>query len=382
MHVTEGGVTIEAPEQPDAGVGDAVFYNPNQEFNRDLTIAALRAFRAGAGAASAPGRGGVDAAPTYCDATAATGIRGVRAAADGWAVTCCDRDPDAVDRCRANLDANGLDGEAVRRDANALLYDRKPFDAVDLDPFGTPVPLLDAALARTRGLVCVTATDTAPLCGAHFDSGVRHYDAVPRNTEYHAEMGVRVLLSACVRTAAHHDVGVTPVLTHATRHYVRTYLAVDRSATAANDARDGLGFVHHCFDCLWRGAERGPIPDPPAACRNCGAEPVTAGPLWVGSTRDPAFVDAARERLDGAMATADRAGDLLTTIGTALDEPTHYDQHECCEQWGRPAAAMDTFLDALRNAGHDASRTQYGGTTFETPASIDEIRAATEGIDR
>ena len=39
---------------------------------------------------------------------------------------------------------------------------------------------------------------------------------------------------------------------------------------------------------------------------------------------------------------------------------------------------MDEFLEALRAAGHDASRTHYGGTTFKTDAGVAAIRAAVD----
>ena len=38
---------------------------------------------------------------------------------------------------------------------------------------------------------------------------------------------------------------------------------------------------------------------------------------------------------------------------------------------------MDDFLADLRDAGYEASRAHYGGTTFKTDASVGEIRAAT-----
>ena len=47
VEVTEGNVTVAVPEQVEAGVGDDVFFNPVQELNRDLTVAVLRAARAG-----------------------------------------------------------------------------------------------------------------------------------------------------------------------------------------------------------------------------------------------------------------------------------------------------------------------------------------------
>jgi tRNA (guanine26-N2/guanine27-N2)-dimethyltransferase len=365
VRVREGGVEIQVPEQDGEGVGDEVFYNPVQELNRDVTVAALRAYG--------------DREPraeTYLDATAASGIRGVRAAADGWTVTCSDTDPSAVTLCEANLARNGLEARVLGRDANAVLHEEY-FDVVDVDPFGTPIPFADAAFQGTRNLLCVTATDTAPLCGAHFESGVRRYSAVPVNTEYHAEMGVRVLLSALVRTAARYDVAATPLVTHATNHYVRTYLELDRGASDANAAIDRLGYVHHCEHCLRRDTDPGLVADPPGECPACGHGVRTAGPVWLGPTHDNAFVAGVRGAVSDGMGTADRVRDLLTTLEAELVVPTHYDQHRLCKRWGRPARAMEGFLEDLRAAGHDASRTHYGGTTFKTTASVPEIRAAT-----
>jgi tRNA (guanine26-N2/guanine27-N2)-dimethyltransferase len=367
MHeVREGGVTIDVPEQED-GSGGGVFFNPEQELNRDLTVAVLRAYRE---------RG--DGAESYLDAMTATGVRAVRAAADGWDVTALDVDPDAVELARENLRANGLEGTVRRRDANVDLH-QNYYDVVDLDPFGTPIPFADAAFRRTRDVLCVTATDTAPLCGAHFDPGVRRYSAVPRNTEYHAEMGLRVLLSALARTGARYDVGVRPLLSHATRHYVRTYLELDRGASPANAAIDGLGHVHHCEDCLYRDAERGLIAHPPGACPNCGGgRLLTAGPIWLAPIRDGGFVERVRGAITADLGTAGRARDLLRTLEAELDEPTHYDQHRLCKAWGRSATAMEEFLDALRSAGFAASRAHYAGTAFKTDANVPDIEDTTE----
>ncbi len=93
-----------------------------------------------------------------------------------------------------------------------LLHEQK-FHIVDIDPFGTPSPFLDAASASVWNMLSVTATDTAPLCGAHMKAGIRKYAAVPLNTEYHSEMGgLRVLLGACARELAKHEKGMLPLL--------------------------------------------------------------------------------------------------------------------------------------------------------------------------
>ncbi|MFC6719139.1 tRNA (guanine(26)-N(2))-dimethyltransferase [Natrialbaceae archaeon GCM10025810] len=368
MRVTEGGVDLEVPAEQTEGVEAPVFYNPRQELNRDLTIATLRAFRERE-----------PRAESYLDAMTASGVRGVRAAADGWDVTCSDVETEAVSLARENLERNGLEGRArvEHRNVNALMHE-EAFDVIDLDPYGTPMPFADAAFARCRDLVCVTATDTAPLCGAHFNSGIRSYGAVPRNTDYHAEMGVRILLSALGRSAARFDVGVTPLFTHATSHYVRTYLELDRKATAADAALEELGHLSHCEDCLYREAERGLIADPLESCPNCGGERIlVAGPIWLGPYRDREFVSEVRERIPDEFDTAKAGRELLETLEAELDEPTFYDQHKLCKNWGLPANAMDDFLADLREAGFEASRAHYGGTAFKTDAGVGEIREAT-----
>jgi tRNA (guanine26-N2/guanine27-N2)-dimethyltransferase len=374
MLVTEGGVEVEVPEARDGaseGSGDGVFFNPTQELNRDVTVAVLRAYRDRDPRAS-----------SYLDAMAASGVRGVRAGVEGYDVTCADVDADAVALARENLRRNEVDGEAVQRDVNALMREAGPFDVVDIDPFGTPIHFVDSAFATTRDLVCVTATDTAPLCGAHRNSGVRKYAAVPQNTEYHAEMGLRTLISALVRTAARYDTAAVPVLSHVTRHYARTYLELDHRATSADAAIDELGHVHHCDDCLHRSSERGLIARPPAACPACGSASSlrTAGPLWLGPIRDPDFTRSVHDAVSDDMGEAKRARKLLETLAAEVETPTHYDQHELCKAWGVPAPAMDAFVDALRDAGHDASRAHYHGTALKTTAAVDEIRAATDEL--
>ena len=374
MDIEEGGLTVSVPEARDGaseGTGGGVFFNPTQELNRDVTVATLRAYR--------------DREPrvaSYLDAMAASGVRGVRAAAEGYDVTCADIDADAVDLAAANLDANDLDGEAVNRDVNALLYDEGPFDVVDLDPYGTPIPFADAAVANGRNLVCVTATDTAPLCGAHLQSGIRKYGAVPRNTDYHPEMGLRTLISALVRTAARYDKAARPILSHVSRHYARTYLELESGARAADDCLEALGHVDNCEDCLWREPTRGQIADPADSCPVCGSERVlTAGPLWLGPVADGDFARAVHAEVTDDMGEAKRARKLLDTVATELDTPTHYDQHRLYKQWGEPAIGMDEFVATLRDAGYEASRAHYRGTAVKSTASIPEMREAVLGGD-
>ncbi len=370
MEVSEGGRTITVPALATDGIEDGVFYNPRQERNRDVTIATLRAYR-----------DREPAVETYLDAMTATGIRGLRAAADGWSVTCCDRDPEAVTLCRENFQRHGLSGEVLERNVNGLLHEGR-FDVVDLDPFGSPMPFVDAALVGTRQLLCVTATDTAPLCGAHYRAGIRRYGVVSRPTEYHSEVGLRVLISALCRAAAQYDLAIRPLLSHVEGHSVRTYLELAHGAGAADDAIDQLGTLWHCPECLYRETENGLLTPAQATCPQCaGTNLLTAGPLWLGVTHDPSFVEGAIAHLDGTMNTERSSRRMLAALAAELDEPTHYDQHVLCKRWNRAAGPIDAFLDAIREEGFEASRTHYGGTTFKTTADVRTIEQVTAQVN-
>jgi len=56
-------------------------------------------------------------------------------------------------------------------DASLVCYthreEKDRFDVLDLDPYGAPTPFLDGAVQAVSegGLLCVTATDMAVLCG-------------------------------------------------------------------------------------------------------------------------------------------------------------------------------------------------------------------------
>lgn len=47
---------------------------------------------------------------------------------------------------------------------------KKNFDVIDLDPYGTAAPFIDAAVQAVAdgGLLCVTCTDLAVLAGTNY----------------------------------------------------------------------------------------------------------------------------------------------------------------------------------------------------------------------
>ena len=51
------------------------------------------------------------------------------------------------------------------------------FDYIEIDPFGSPTDFLESSIVRLsrRGILAVTATDTAPLCGTYPNTCKRKY---------------------------------------------------------------------------------------------------------------------------------------------------------------------------------------------------------------
>lgn len=77
-----------------------------------------------------------------------------------------------------------------------MMRHERSFDVVDLDPYGSPHNLLDTALGAVAdgGMLCVTATDMAVLCGNHGETGWTKYGSYPLHTKFCHEQAVRIVL--------------------------------------------------------------------------------------------------------------------------------------------------------------------------------------------
>lgn len=339
-----------------------VFYNPRMELCRDFGVACIAAF-AGKRKLS------------YVDVLGATGIRGIRIANEvGLEVTINDWSQRAHELIEKNVELNQPSAKALRKNANVLLYESR-FDIVDIDPFGSPAPFLGAACRSAKKMLCITATDTAPLCGAHKASGIRKYGAIPLKTEYHPEMGVRVLLGAIARNLARYDKSMSPLLSYAMEHYVRVYLAVEKGAAKSNEMMKKVGFIYHCFGCGFRNWEYGLAAHVPEKCPSCAERISLAGPLWLGRLHDKKFCNLVlRELGSRKLGTRERATKLVHLCAEELDIPTYYDLHKICKELKIAPPPMEVVIATLRKADFKSSRTHFSGTSLKTDASLERIK--------
>jgi tRNA (guanine26-N2/guanine27-N2)-dimethyltransferase len=215
----------------------------------------------------------------------------------------------------------------------------------------------------------VTATDTAPLCGAHLKSGIRKYMALPVKTDYHREMGARILLGLAARELARLDKAMEPLLTHVTEHYVRTYLKILHGAKLADRCLEKIGFVEHCFACGNFRALDEPKTEP---CTNCGGRTVLAGPLWLGEIQDRRTIEVAVPYVDEMNI---RARKLLESCRNEEDVPMYYDHHRLCRRLGITPKKVDELVQALRESGWKASRTHFTGLGVKTDAGVKDVEA-------
>ncbi|MDD1675931.1 MAG: tRNA (guanine(10)-N(2))-dimethyltransferase [Methanomicrobiales archaeon] len=359
--VREGTTEISVPvvdeSVPFPPASVPVFYNPRMELNRDATVLLLFVLKPA----------------TYLDAMGGTGIRGLRAANEcGIAVTVNDHNPLAVELIRKNAEQAGISAEITWQDVNVLGSSRS-FEAVDLDPFGSPAFFLDSMIRSARRYLFITATDTAPLCGAHLKAGMRRYLSRPLNTEYHSEVALRTLLGFACRETVKYDRGVVPLFCYVRSHYVRIHLEVRPGTKAADRSLGHIGYIHHCTTCTFRIEQPGIVAES-ISCPECGGTMKAIGPLWLGAICDKSCIARMQEALPsltlGAKTELHR---LLSVCSEELDISWHYEYHQLAKSLGISPPGIEQVITFLHQEGFRASRAHYSGTALKTDAPIDVL---------
>ncbi|MFA5346665.1 MAG: tRNA (guanine(26)-N(2))-dimethyltransferase [Methanoregula sp.] len=364
MGTTEGKTTFFVPVQDATAQfppGSApIFFNRRMELNRDATILLVSILKPS----------------DYLDAMGASGVRGLRVANEcRIPVTINDRDPQGIELIEYNACQANLPVEIVQREAGALLSERS-FDAVDLDPFGTPAMIVDAAVRGTRRFLFVTATDTAPLCGAHLKAGRRRYFAQPMNTEYHGEVGLRILLGFVVRETVKYDRGIEPIFCYAREHFVRLHLRVVRGAHAADETLKRIGYILQCPKCPYRIEHQAMFPEA-LSCPHCEVHLNPIGPLWLGSLRHEETLRQMQRQIDTMVLGTKK--DLVKLIDLCLGElPTssHYDYHRIAKIAGCSPPGIDKVIARILASGYPATRTHFSGYGIKTEAPLPVIMNA------
>ena len=353
--VSEGSTWLPAPagehRGPKAREASAPFYNPAMRSNRDLSVLLVAAYAAGRGRP-------VDVA----DVLAGTGARSLRLAKEvgldlGLPISLHgnDGDPKAAAAMREGAERNGVALSIRHGDAHSFLASRR-FDVVDIDPYGSPTPFLDAAVRATRhdGLLCVTATDTAALAGRFARVCRRRYGAQHglHAFPWRSEVGLRILAAAAMQAAGRFDRTATPVLSVFGGHWMRVVLRIEDGRGKADAVLRKLAWA------IPAGLGATFATRPPGG--------PAAGPLWSGPLHDRRLV-AAMQAIDAPVHAHTRR--LLQHMADEADAPAFwYTLGDLRRHFGRDGPSRDRLLARLRDAGHKASRTHLDPEGVRTDA--------------
>jgi len=333
--------------------------------NRDIGVLLVKSYFRGSGI-------------RICDPMTASGVRAIRYASECpnvESVSASDVDPTSVNFANHMIELNNLTERITvsEADATSLMQSNTEarFDLVDLDPFGSPSPFFESALRCTAedGILAATATDMAPLTGSRPAACFRKYGIVATRTEFEKETAIRVLAACLSLASGRLELGVKVVFSHASDHYARLYVQVNKGRPAANNSMKNLGFLEYCSQCLRRTTRR-LFEEHESTCSNCGSKIRVIGPLWIEKLWDPQLVG--RMISNAATITSSRLSDvqnLLDHISGEADAPPFYHRVDrIAHNLRTNPPPVRNLVTALRSLGYIGTLTHFHSNAFRTNA--------------
>lgn len=296
------------------------------------------------------------------DALSATGLRALRYAKEipfATHIVANDVSREAVKSIEHNIAHNDV-AKMVHSnvdDARAYMYSKvgnersssdsyiHRFDVVDLDPYGTAAPFLDAAIQclQDGGLLCVTCTDAGVFASNGYpEKAYALYGGIPCKAPWSHEAGLRLILNSIAITAAKYGIAIEPLLSLSIDFYARIFVRIHKSPSDVKMLAGTTMMVYNCdAGCgAWstqpvarnqpKEDKNGGIfykhsfaqaPSTDTYCEHCGTKTHLGGPMWAGPIHNPYFVQRMLDRLPSldtkVYGTVERLTGMLTL---ALEE--------------------------------------------------------------
>ncbi|KAH8912281.1 N2,N2-dimethylguanosine tRNA methyltransferase [Coniochaeta sp. PMI_546] len=322
------------------------------------------------------------------DALSATGLRAIRYSQEipfVTSVTSNDLLAEAVESIKLNVEHNNLQAKVnvSHDDAIAYMYtlvaqelrrqnaQRHPdpaksnrYDVVDLDPYGTAAPFLDAAVQAVRddgGLLCVTCTDSGVWASNGYpEKAYSLYGGIPLKGGQHShEVGLRLILHAIESAAARYGLAMEPLLSLSIDFYVRVFVRIRKSPASVKFQAGKSMIAYNCDNGCGSWATQmlaknksapnkkgggtfykhviasGPPSD--RNCEHCGSLMHISGPMYGGRLHSPDFVKRVLTEVSGASSavygTLDRIeGMLQTALEEYLPTPEEAEAQEALQK--------------------------------------------------
>lgn len=369
-----------------------VFYNKKMEINRDITSIAINAFNS---LYQPPGI-------IFVDSMAASGIGSIRVALECENIKemyINDINPSAIRLIHKNLVLNNLTNGDIsfhisRNDANFLFNKlsqetllsnsevvRRP-NIISIDPFGTPNLYVNSAfnaIDRYNGLLCITATDTAVLFGVRQKVCVRKYMSKPLHNEFTKEVGARILVYFLSRLANINKLGIEPLLTFYSNHFIRVFARIIRHQKEIASHFNDYGYILFCRNCRFRNGYGPEVAHIPNECPVCGEKKMLdyAGPLWTADLHDEDYIEEIlkfNEKSD--FKNKNKLEKMLSYARDEIGMPIgYYNIHKLAKKLTlAQVPTMDILLEAIQRKGFKASRTHFDFTSLKTDMDFEKLK--------
>jgi tRNA (guanine26-N2/guanine27-N2)-dimethyltransferase len=282
----------------------------------------------------------------------------------------------------------------MQEDARIAL-NKGAYQWIDLDPFGSPIAFLDGAIQGIgrRGVLEVTATDTAALTGSSPSSQRRRYGAKGIVDAYAHDDAIRTLLGVVATTAAKHDRFIEPILCLFDGHHVRLTVLVVRGKDRASEMQSSIGWRVRYKEGGYTFVEH---PAPTQLDDTSG--PMWIAPLW---NQDITARMSEARALNICFPNEQEKVNLNRIHNDWSENDWEYWRREICRsvRFIEDAAPlmssdhllididdfakklklqhipkMENILFAFRNAGHETARVPYANPMIATFASIEESK--------
>jgi tRNA (guanine26-N2/guanine27-N2)-dimethyltransferase len=377
--IKEGKTTLLVPSlslTDNVPPKNPAFFNPNAKWNRDISMLVYRI------------QASTKYNKTFADSICGVGARGLRASVEVPKIDTVylnDLNPIAIELAKESAKLNQVEGKCLFDSNDVCKFlnfeerDFRKFDIIDLDPFGSPSPYVDCVLrsVSNHGLISITATDTAVLCGVYPKVCFRKYYGFPIRSEYSNEIGIRLLVSFIALTASRFDLSIIPYFCHSNLHYMRVYLRVEFGNSLANSVVQKIGFLKHCQNCKHRGVEN--LREQNLICEICNKKCNLAGPLWVDSLFDSEFVRAMLGELENGENNAmpvnefNRLKKRIQICTNELAIPSYFETDTIASMAKKSSISLDKVISILSSNGYEASKTIMNDKGFKTNATSKEI---------
>ncbi|KAJ6262913.1 hypothetical protein Dda_1471 [Drechslerella dactyloides] len=281
------------------------------------------------------------------------------------------------------------------------------YHVIDLDPYGSAAPFIDAALQALEdgGLLSVTCTDAAIFASTSYpEKTFATYGGLPPKGDFSHESGLRMVLMSIATAAARYGLHIEPLLSLSIDYYCRVFVRVRRSPENVKKLASRCMMVVNCDSgCgAWKAQEMGTMRErankkegagghagykygvaqavESGVCEFCGYKMHVAGPMWSDPIHSAGFINHLLSNVLGGEIVRGYGtyGRILGMLKLALGELAPETTPTPTTTAATTTATTATTATATTNTTKDKAKDELDSAT---PAPGQAPPQSTEGSD-